>query len=104
VRRALAALFGADRVEPRIGYRNPHVHIKIAFATKREAAQGLYAIFESDTRLAADFGADKRMIVYRSNDVLNPPVRHEPQERNSNIEHDRDPRLNEGKPHRRSVG
>jgi hypothetical protein len=101
--RALSSVPAAlCRKKAETGFLALFARCKVAF--KREAAQGLYAIFESDTRLVADFCADKQMNIYRSNDVLNPPVRDEPQERNSNIEHDRDPRLNEGKPHRRSVG
>jgi hypothetical protein len=42
-------------------------------------------------------------LVGRLDVLFDTPVGHKPYERNSNIEHDRDPRLNKGKQNRRGV-
>jgi hypothetical protein len=42
-------------------------------------------------------------LVGRLDDLFNAPVGNKPYERNSNIEYDRDPRLNKGQQNRRGV-
>src|ERR1700730_13409088 len=42
-------------------------------------------------------------LVGRLDDLFNTPVGHEPEERDGNIEHDRNPRLNKGHQNRRGI-
>ena len=53
-------------------------------------------------RQAASHGAAQRLVA-RLGDLFNAPVGNKPYDRNSNIEYDRDPRLNKGQQNRRGV-